>query len=276
MARPAGAISAGSGTTSFRRTKRRPAHRRRRRSGWREIDMAVAASRGFLATPLARVGLIIPSSNRLTEPQLRHFAPPQLGVHVTRLQMTGKWNRPLSALGDDIVRAAGALADAKVDIVVFHCTGHAMEEGPEGDARTRALIKSATGIEAISTASAIQEALTVLELKRLILLTPYDQATNDHEIDYLKQIGLSVVHDVALNLPGSDDYLAQPPERWVELAVEHSRDSADGYFLSCTNTTQIEAIEPIERRLGKPVVNSNQAVLWACMNRLRSLLGNAG
>jgi len=232
-------------------------------------------SRGFLPTPLARIGLIIPSSNRLTEPQLRHFAPLELGVHVTRLQMTGKWNRPLSALGDDIQRAAGALADAKCDIIVFHCTGHAMEEGPDGDARTRALIKNATGIEAISTASAIQEALDALQLKRLILLTPYDQDTNDHEIDYIRQIGLTVVHDVALALPGSDQYLAQPPERWVALAVEHARDDADGYFLSCTNTTQIEAIELIERKLGKPVVNSNQAVLWACMKRLWPKLGGA-
>ncbi len=145
------------------------------------------SSRGFLPTPLARIGLIIPSSNRLTEPQLRHFAPPELGIHVTRLQMTGKWNRPLSALGDDIQRAASALADAKCDIIVFHCTGHAMEEGPEGDARTRAMIKAATGIEAMSTASAIAEALGALQLKRLILLTPYDQDTNDHEIDYLRQ-----------------------------------------------------------------------------------------
>ena len=35
----------------------------------------------------------------------------------------------------------------------------------------------------------------------------------------------------------------------------------------------IEAIEPIEQRLGKPVVNSNQAVLWACVKRLRPKLG---
>src|SRR3954469_13086849 len=175
-----------------------------------------ASSRGFLATPLARIGLIIPSSNRLTEPQLRHFAPTELGIHVTRLQMTGKWNRPLSALTEDIQRAAGALADAKCDIIVFHCTGHAMEEGPAGDLRTREMIKSATGIEAASTAAAIQEAIAALKLKRLILMTPYEQDVNDHEIDYLRQIGVGVVHDVALALPGSDDYLAQPPERWAD------------------------------------------------------------
>src|SRR5438874_6664500 len=93
-----------------------------------------ASSRGFLPTPLARIGLIIPSSNRLSEPQLRHFAPPELGIHTTRLQMTGKWNRPLSALGDDLARAASSLADAQVDLIVFHCTGTAMEEGPEQEA----------------------------------------------------------------------------------------------------------------------------------------------
>lgn len=239
------------------------------------LDRAAAHSRGFLPTPLARIGLIIPSSNRLTEPQLRHFAPPELGIHVTRLQMTGKWNRPLKELTSDIMRASSALADAKVDLIVFHCTGHAMEEGPEGDARTRAAIEKETGIAATSTAAALQQAIAALNLKRLILMTPYEQDVNDHEIDYLRQIGVGVVHDVALALPGSDDYLAQPPELWAGLAAEHARDDADGYFLSCTNTTQIEAIAPIESRLGKPVVNSNQAVLWSAVKRLRGKLGSA-
>jgi maleate isomerase len=82
-----------------------------------------------------------------------------------------------------------------------------------------------------------------------------------------------VVADVALDVGMSDDYIRVPVTRWIELAREHARVPADGYFLSCTNTTQIEAIEPIERKLGKPVVNSNQAVLWACVKRLCQKLG---
>ena len=45
----------------------------------------------------------------------------------------------------------------------------------------------------------------------------------------------------------------------------------DGFFLSCTNTTQIEAIEAIERETGKLAINSNQATLWAALKRLPAL-----
>ena len=79
------------------------------------------------------------------------------------------------------------------------------------------------------------------------------------------------MHDVALRLQAAE-FGTVTPQRWLELAREHDRPEADGIFLSCTNTTQIEAIEAIERELGKPVVNSNQAVLWGCIRRLKGKL----
>jgi len=234
-----------------------------------------AAPRGILATPLARIGLIIPSSNRLSEPQFRHFAPTTLGIHVTRLQMTGQWNRPLSALGDDLARAASSLADARVDLIVFHCTGTAMEEGPEEEARALERITHGTGIASLSTASAIVEALRALGMSRLVLVSPYAQATNDHEKEYLAALGFSVVNDLALGLKGGDEYITVPPERWIEITRSAMRSEADGLLLSCTNTTQIEIIAALEQELGVPVVNSNQAVLWASMQRLAAKLGGA-
>lgn len=221
----------------------------------------------------ARIGLIIPSSNRLSEPQFRRFAPDDLGVHVTRLQMTGRWKKPLPALMDDIARAASALADSQVDIIVFHCTGTSMEDGPEGDARVLARIRGETGTAALSTAQAVAEALRALAIRRLVLVSPYVQETNDHERAFLAAIGITVLHDVALGLGGGNDYIRVPPSRWAEIVRANARDEADGYFLSCTNTTQIDAIAPLERALRKPMVNSNQATLWACLARLRSKFG---
>ena len=89
---------------------------------------------------------------------------------------------------------------------------------------------------------------------------------------FLEEHGVKVVADVALKLNGHE-FAAITPRRWLELARQHMRDDADGVFLSCTNTTQIEAIEDIELALGKPVVNSNQAVLWGCVQRLGAKLG---
>jgi maleate isomerase len=37
-----------------------------------------------LSEPRARIGLIIPSVNRMTEPQFNHYAPEGLGIHVAR------------------------------------------------------------------------------------------------------------------------------------------------------------------------------------------------
>ena len=56
--------------------------------------------------PESRIGLIIPSSNRLTEPQFNAYAPAGISVHVTRLRMTGKFRKPLSELKRPLTEAA--------------------------------------------------------------------------------------------------------------------------------------------------------------------------
>ena len=55
----------------------------------------------------ARVGLIIPSSNRLSEPQFQRYAPSGVQLHVTRLRMTGPHKAPLDELLPRIADAAG-------------------------------------------------------------------------------------------------------------------------------------------------------------------------
>ena len=152
---------------------------------------------------------------------------------------------------------------------MFHCTDTSMTQGPDGEGRILDIVRDATGIEALATSRLVVDALRALGLHRLVLLSPYQ--SNENVIQYLRATGFTVVHDVALRLK-SAEFGTVSPQRWLDLAREHDRAEADGIFLSCTNTTQIEAIEAIERALGKPVVNSNQAVLWGCIKRLKGAL----
>ena len=57
---------------------------------------AVKRAPDHIEVPAARIGLIIPSVNRLSEPQFTHFAPPGLGIHVTRARIAGKWRKPVA------------------------------------------------------------------------------------------------------------------------------------------------------------------------------------
>jgi len=224
---------------------------------------------GPLPTARARIGMIIPSVNSMTEPQFNRFAPPGLAVNVARARVAGEWKRPLDVMADEIATSARLLSDVEPDLIVFHCTDTSMTQGPQGEGRILDIVKDATGIEALATSRLVLEALQALGLKKLLLLSPY--RSNQAVIDYLKATSFTVVHDVALGLK-SIEFANVTPQEWTDLARQHDRPEADGIFLSCTNTTQIEAIEDIERALGKPVVNSNQAVLWGCVQRLGAKL----
>jgi maleate cis-trans isomerase len=223
-----------------------------------------------LPQPRARMGLIIPSVNTFSEPQFNHFAPEGLGVHVARARVAGQWKRPLPEMKEEIAGAAKLLSDAHPDVIVFHCTDTSMTQGPQGEGRILDIVTDATGIGAMATSRLVLEALQTLGMKKVVLLTPYK--SNKAVIDYLIAAGIEVVQDVALKLEATD-FGSVTPQDWARLANENDRPGADGIFLSCTNTRQIEAIADIEKTLGKPVVNSNQAVLWGAVKRLRDRIG---
>jgi maleate isomerase len=223
-----------------------------------------------MVPPQARVGLIIPSVNTYSEPQFNHFAPEGLGIHVARARVAGEWKRSLPEMKGEIADAAKLLSDAHPDVIVFHCTDTSMTQGPQGEGKILDIVKNATGIDAMATSRLVLDALQTLGMKKVVLLTPYK--SNKAVIDYLTAAGITVAADVALKLEAKN-FGSVTPQDWTQLAKENDQSDADGIFLSCTNTRQIEAIADIEKMLGKPVVNSNQAVLWGAVKRLSAKVG---
>ena len=215
----------------------------------------------------ARIGLIIPSGNRLTEPQFNRYAPPGIDIHVTRLRMTGKFRKPWNELEPALADAAAALSDVRPGVIVFHCTANSMENGSAGEAAIVETVRNNSGCHTITTAQAICEAFIHLGIHKLVLISPYVKQTNEHEVRYLTETGFTVLHELGLGLE-SDSYGTVTPQQWIEVVHANIRPQADGYFLSCTNTRMIEAIDDLERQLQKPVINSNQATLWACLKLL--------
>jgi maleate isomerase len=216
----------------------------------------------------SRVGLIIPSSNRMVEQEMVRAFPMGVQPHVTRLRMTGPNRGPLDALLPRVEEATRALVDAQCDVVAFHCTANSMEEGAGGEERLLDTVRHAGARHATTTATAIRRALAALGVRRIVLITPYSQAVTDHEAEFLHAAGYEVIHAKGFALAGSDAYCATPATFWRDRAVEAARPDADVYFLSCANISAFGVIEDLEARLGRPVITSNQTVIWDALCRL--------
>lgn len=216
----------------------------------------------------ARVGLIIPSSNRMVEQEMVHAFPDGVHPHVTRLRMTGPNRMGHDQLIPRVEEATRALADAKCDVIAFHCTANSMEEGKSGEQRILAAVGSSGARHATTTATAVCRALDALGARKIVLITPYSQAVTDHEAEFLEQAGYQVIYAKGYSLDGSDAYCATPPQVWRDRALEAARPDADVYFLSCANIAVFDVVQDLETRLERPLITSNQVVIWDALERL--------
>ena len=80
--------------------------------------------------------------------------------------------------------------------------------------------------------------------------------------------GLSMVDNLAVGRLGSDSA--------YELARRIDRPDAEAMVLACTNWKTMDAIERLERELGKPVISTTQASLWAALRIIGRIEGVAG
>ncbi|MGE0627205.1 MAG: hypothetical protein AB7O43_05220 [Hyphomicrobiaceae bacterium] len=216
----------------------------------------------------ARVGLIIPSSNRIVEDEMAHHYPQGVSVHITRMRMTGIHKKPLAETTDRIADAAGALADARCEAITFHCTANSTDAGPEGERMILEAMTRGGARRASSTATAIRRALAALQARNVVLVTPYTQAATDHEAEYLENIGARVLTAKGHDLGTADDYLAAPTSFWVEQTLAARHPEADVYFVSCAAIRAFGAVEELEQTLARPVITSNQAVIWDQLHSL--------
>ncbi len=214
---------------------------------------------------MKRIGLIIPSSNRMVEQEMVRVLPPDVCAHVARLRMTGPHERPLERLLPDVRDAAATLDDARCEAIAFHCTANSTAEGADGEESLLGALRAGSSAAVTTTATAIREALAAVRARRIVLVTPYTAAVTDHEAEFFTAAGFEVVATVATDRGSSDAYCAVPAGEWGAVLRAAGRDDVDGYVLSCANIACFDVIERSESELGKPLVTSNQAVLWATL-----------
>jgi maleate cis-trans isomerase len=77
-----------------------------------------------------------------------------------------------------------------------------------------------------------------------------------------------VTSSASLGLDSPAQCAALTPGQIADWVARADHPSADAVILSCANVRAFEAVAALELLLGKPVVTSNQALVWAIARRL--------
>jgi len=212
----------------------------------------------------ARIGQLYPSAG-LCDYEPQAMAPEGVQFLTTRLAFRRARLEDDAALVDDIEIHAKLLADARVNLIALNCTAAGMLAGPDSINRR---LQAATGIRSTTTIEAVMAALAAARLCRLALLTPYVPEVVAAETEFFEARDLTVVAHAGVPC---EDPVAQggiAPERWLELARTLRDADCDGLLISCAGIQIASVLARIEQEFGRPVVTSNQALVWHCLRLL--------
>lgn len=211
----------------------------------------------------ARIGVVVPSSNTTVEPEFERTTAADVTIHAARMALESVTVDELDAMSDDAVRGGTLLAHADVDAVAYACTTGSLLHGPGFDAELEERLEDAAGVPAVATARSVVRALEELAIDRVGVVTPYTEALDEREADFLEDAGFEVVAIDGRGIEANTDIGALEPDDAYEqgTAMADGR-SLDGVFVSCTNYRSLAAVDRLEEDLGVPVVTSNGATLW--------------
>jgi maleate isomerase len=215
-----------------------------------------------------KIGLIVPSNNTVVEREFNRLLPEGYLVVATRMWNTQTEKGDLERMAAQAERGARELSTAEVDVVAFACTSGSFMNGPGWEAELQRRLQDAAGCPVVTTSSAFIGALHALDLYRVAVATPYTDDINHLERSYIEAHGFAVTDIRGLGIRDSVKIGQRSPEAARDLALSLDHSPADGIFISCTNFRTIDIIDELERLVSKPVVSSNQATFWKCIQTL--------
>jgi maleate isomerase len=215
----------------------------------------------------ARLGLVHPSRGWTPDHEWPRMLPRGVSFLVTRMPLKATTPEELLKMGEHAVEAALLLASASVDLICYGCTVETVLQGIEYDRRLTEELREATGIPAKTMAGGVVEALREFKARKLAIVTPYIEEINKREKIFMESIGFEVVYEKGLGISDTIEIAKISPGTVYRLGREAiaKAPEADTLFLSCGNMRTIEVLSALEKDTGRPVISSNQALLWAAL-----------
>jgi maleate isomerase len=213
-------------------------------------------------------GVLIPSTNTTVEAELSRL-PPAYQAHYARV-ITSTPGQPFAAGRiEDVEYQSKLLGTAKVEIMILMQTSASLFTDDYDETVTKRMSAAAGGTPAITSADSLGRALRALGAKRIGIVSPYSEEVNALARRYFSgKHGLEVA--VVEGFAAKDSYAIGKlgPENARDAFARIDSPNIDAFAVPGANFPTMASIAAWERELGKPVVSSAQAAVWATAQAL--------
>lgn len=186
---------------------------------------------------------------------------------------------PISPVGLRALTAAPVLDEAvdlllaePVDVIAYASTSSAYAIGFDAEVAMLARLSRRTGVPVVGTCASAVRALRLLAAQRVALVHPpwFDEELNELGASYFRSQGFEVVISASAELAPDPDRIE--PAAVVEWASRHVPGDAETILIGGNGFRAAAAIGALERRTGRPVLESNQLLLWEILAETGSTL----
>lgn len=168
----------------------------------------------------------------------------------------------LLAMKDDLATATRQLVPGSaLDVMAYACTSASLMISEE--VVVQAIRKARPQILVTTPLTAAKAALTAVNARTVVLLTPYVDAINRPLRTHLESAGFEV-RAMASFFNSNDPEVMRIDEQSIAAAVGNLlRDTpADAAFVACTSLGGARSIPTLEANCGSVITTSNHAMAW--------------
>ena len=158
------------------------------------------------------------------------------------------------------------LPNEDIDCIVYGCTSGTIAAGYEAIEKK---VKAAKPKARLTTpSSAAIKALKKFNVKKIAIFTPYSKKLNDEVVSYFDNEGFEITSNSYLDIKADYDIGKVKQEFLYDTLSKIEMNDADALFISCTALPVLNIIDKLEKKLNKPVLSSNQALIWDSLENI--------
>ena len=216
-----------------------------------------------------RVGLIALATDFMIERDfINIIKDKEIDFFVNRIECYNPLTKKnLIKMSDKVTEVTNnILPNENIDCIVYGCTSGTIAAGYDSIEKK---VKAAKPNAKLTTpSSAAIKALRKLNIKRLSIFTPYSKTLNDEVVEYFSREGFEITSNNYLDIAADYDIGKVDQDFLFEILSKMEITDADVLFISCTALPVLDIIEKLEKKLNKPVLSSNQALIWDALEKI--------